>query len=268
MSIHRHAMEHLDKAHRLLESGEVDHLRYAALEIRYSIEHLFYGLIPQYKDELPDNVIEGDVWRPADIIDMIADIDPTVAHDSEIRIGEQPAPGVAPTQMIVLGRQSGIGKDLLRKVYHKLGFYLHARTDQRPHDPSHLRKRLLKLLPFVEKFRGDTLSGRGLAEKAYFKCIACGRPIVQRTERAGRNPLVTCPNKRCGAIHEYIETDIPGVSEHKLLQHNMKCEKCGSDNWLDVHKLEQGANEGMIVNCCACQAKYQLRKWIRFERLG
>lgn len=123
MSIHHKAMEYLDKSKRLIDSGDDDNLRYAALDIRYCLEHLFYSLIPQYKDELPDDVVEGNVWRPGEIIDMIADINPTVAHDSEIRIGLQPAPGVAPTQMYVLGRQSGIGKDLVRKVYHKLGFY-------------------------------------------------------------------------------------------------------------------------------------------------
>ena len=107
MSIHHRAMLHLDKANALIASGKDDDLRYAALELRYSIENLFYALIPHYKAELPDDVIEGNVWRPAEIIDMIADIDPYVSEDREIRIGAQPAPGVPPARMIVLGRQSG-----------------------------------------------------------------------------------------------------------------------------------------------------------------
>lgn len=261
-------MKHLDKATNLLASGKDDDLRYAALELRYCIEHLFYGLIPHYKAELPDDVVEGNVWRPAEIIDMIADMDPYVSQDREIRIGAQPAPGVPPARMIVLGRQSGIGKDLIRKVYHKLGFYLHARVDQKPHDPGHLRKRLQKLLPFLEKFRADNLLGGGIAEKAHFKCSVCGRPIVHRTEQAKRNPLVKCPNKRCGAIHKYIETGKADESMHKVLQHNMKCEKCGESNWFDVHKLEEGANERAVVNCHSCDAQYELQRWVMFKRLN
>ncbi len=267
MSIHYRAMFHLDKAKGLLASNESDHLRYAALELRYCIELLFYSLVPHYKDELPDDVVAGNVWRPADIIDMIADIDPDVSQDREIRMGEQPGPGLPPTRMFVLGRQSGLSKDLIRKVYHKLGFYLHARTDQKPHDPSHLRKRLEKLLPYLERYRSDTLRGGGIAEKAYFKCVVCGRPVVHRVERAKLQPLIKCPNKNCGAIHEYIETGNPKESLHKVLQHNLKCVTCGADNWLDVHRLEEGANVGAIVNCHACPTRYRLQRYVQFQRL-
>jgi hypothetical protein len=38
------------------------------------------------------------------------------------------------------GKQTGISTGLVRKVYHKLGFYLHARTDREDHDPEHLKK--------------------------------------------------------------------------------------------------------------------------------
>lgn len=267
MSIHYHAMAHLDRAKALMASGDRDHLRYAALELRYSIEHLFYALIPQYKTELPDDVLQGDVWRPADIIDMISDIDPHVTQDREFRMGVQPAAGVPPKEMIVMGRQSGIGKDIIRKVYHKLGFYLHARTDQKAHDPEHLRKRLEKYLPFVERYRSDSMLGGGVAVKANFKCQACGRPIVHREERAKRNPYITCPNKQCGAIFKYLETDDPEQSMHKLLQHDLKCENCGDINWLDIHKLQEMAETRGLVNCHTCNTKYQVQPWIVFQRL-
>ena len=76
MSIHYEAMDHLDKAKALIAAGGDDNLRYAALEMRYCIEHLFYKVVPQYRDELPDDVLSGNVWKPGDIINMIADIDP------------------------------------------------------------------------------------------------------------------------------------------------------------------------------------------------
>ena len=38
-------------------------------------------LIPLYKYELPDDVMNGKVWKPGDIIAMISEIDPGVFHD-------------------------------------------------------------------------------------------------------------------------------------------------------------------------------------------
>src|SRR5438105_3580102 len=99
MSIQHQAMSHLDKAKCLLEAGGDDDLRYAALEMRYCIEHLFYKVIPQYKDELPDDVLAGNIWKPGDIIAMISEIDPGVVHDRRLRMGSQPAPGVPATTM-------------------------------------------------------------------------------------------------------------------------------------------------------------------------
>jgi DNA-directed RNA polymerase subunit RPC12/RpoP len=260
MSIHHRAMKHLQKAKALIASGVADDLRYAALEMRYCIEHLFYGFVPSYKQELPDDVLEGKVWRPAEIIDMIADIDPNLQHDSVLRIGPQPGPGLPPTQMFEIGRQSGLSKDLVRKVYHKLGFYLHARTDRNEHDATHLRKRLLKLMPYLEKFENDTTIS-AIAERLTFQCQACGRPIAKRTEHITRDPYVRCPNTRCGAMYKHIEGNA-----HKMLQHNMKCERCGGDNWLDVHRIEQRLERGETVTCRECHAEYELQRYVLFKR--
>src|SRR5947207_2664742 len=127
-------MKHLDKAKLLLAEGGDDNLRYAALEMRYCIEHLFYKVIPQYKDELPDDVLKGDVWKPGDIVSMIADIDPGVAHDRRLRMGIEVSPGVPAPNMSDMGGQTGLRKDLAKRLWNGLGFYLHARVDQRPHD--------------------------------------------------------------------------------------------------------------------------------------
>lgn len=245
----------------LIERGDADSIRYAALELRYAIEHLFYGFVPQYKLELPDEILDGTEWRPAEIIDMIADIDPMVQHDSILRMGEQPAPGVVPTRMIVLGKQTGLSKDLVRKVYHKLGFYLHARTDGNDHDPAHLTKRLLKFIPYLERYENDTVIS-AIAERIHFSCQACGRPIAKRTEHIERNPYVRCPNRRCGAIYKHVDGSV-----HKMLQHKHKCEVCGTDNWLDVHRLEQGADTGASIFCVECKTEYKLGRYVLFERV-
>ena len=94
MSIHHRAMAHLEKAKALITQDDEDSLRYAALEIRYCIEYLFYELIPLYKEELPDDVMTGKVWKPGDIIAMISEIDPGVFHDRTLSFGPESSPGV------------------------------------------------------------------------------------------------------------------------------------------------------------------------------
>ena len=258
MSIHWEAMRHLDKAKQLLATSDDDQLRYAALELRYAVEHLFYKLIPSFKEELPDDVLEGKVWRPGDIIDMLADIEPRISSDVVLSFGVEPSPGAQPKQMYVMGRQSGISKDLVRKAYHALGFYLHARVDQAPHDPVRLRKKLEKLIPYLEKFRGDTVISSGFAARSTFRCQECGRSISKRPHTLEKDPYVTCPNKNCRAVYEVGEEEEPGRHPWKMLQHNLVCPECGAANWFGVHKLEAGAAAHATFNCNGCHAKYRM----------
>jgi DNA-directed RNA polymerase subunit RPC12/RpoP len=265
MSIHYRAMEHLEKAKQLIEQGDADALRYAALDLRYAIEHLFYRLIPQYKTELPDDVLEGKTWQPGQIIDMIADIDPGVTKDRTLSIGYESAPGVPASEMHVMGTQSGISKELVRKAYHALGFYLHARLDGEPHDLAKLRKKLNKLLPDLEKFEGDRVIMSGFTAQVTFKCGECQRPIVKRVETLEETPYVKCPNKTCGAL--YKVTPHGDLYEHRMLEQNVVCKGCGADNWVGSHALERAAEQNGSMQCRQCGMGYQVRRFIHVDPL-
>jgi len=270
MSIHHEAMEHLEKAQVLLAAGGDDNLRYAALEMRYCIEHLFYRIIPQYQEELPDNVLKGDVWKPGDIINMIADIDPGVTHDRGLRIGRETQPGVPAAVMLDMGMQTGLRKDLARRLWNGIGFYLHARTDQRPHDSAKLRAKLEKILPRLEQFRGDRLIMSGFELRTTSKCKECGRGMGRRVAAVKDNPYVTCPSTGCGAIYKLTEIGERHV-EWNLLQENLKCDKCGADNWLGVHAWKKGAKGNATVTCSGCKFVYQLFEYVmvkEFENTG
>lgn len=260
MSIHFLAMEHLDKAKAFLERGEDDDLRYAALELRFCIEQLFYRMVPVYSRELPDTVLDGHTWQPGEIIEMLVDIDPYVQKDRVLSIGPEPRPGEAPSQMHVIGRQSGLDKALVRGYYHALGFYLHARTNQKPHDYAKLKRKLTKLLPRLEKFRGDTVLD-GFAERVSLQCTECGRPVAKRTEALTRNAYLTCPNRNCCAMFECEETT-EAHARLRLLQENLKCTECGVDNFFGVHLLRRGSETGAIIRCTGCGAKRQLRLYV------
>jgi hypothetical protein len=257
MSIHREAMSYLDKAKNLLARGAEDDLRYAALEMRYCIEHLFYKLIPHYRDYLPDNVHRGDVWRPADIINMIADIDPGITHSRSLRAGFEPAPGVRATTMFLRGAQTGLRRDLARRIYNGLGFYLHARVDGRPHDAMRLRRKLEKILPRLEEFRADRLIMSGFEPRFTFKCEGCDRSLAKRLAAVAADPYVTCPNGQCQAIYEITELG-DGKGHCKMIQENLLCTRCSADNWLGIHQWKKLAQENGTVKCRGCPATYEL----------
>jgi len=89
MSIHHNSVKHLEKAKTLAGTGDYDSLRYAALELRYAIECIFYELLPLYQEELPSDIIEK--WKLQEIIDVIIDCDPHVEHTKVVRFGVHPS---------------------------------------------------------------------------------------------------------------------------------------------------------------------------------
>jgi transposase-like protein len=253
-------MAHLEKAKALMANGDEDSLRYAALEVRYCIEHLFYELIPLYKYELPDDVMNGKVWKLGDIIAMISEIDPGVYHDRTMSMGLQSPTGGPAGPMYLIGKQTGLRRDLARRIWNGIGFYLHAPVVKGEHDYERLRLKLEKEIPRLETFQTDRSLGGGIAERSHFKCSSCGRAIAKRTATIEETPWVVCPNTKCGAIYEcFREGEQVG---HKMLQDSVKCSKCGSDNWLGVHQLKEAAQKNGFVNCCQCDATYQLFEYV------
>src|SRR5687768_15974814 len=81
-SMHENARRALEKAKKLIGAADSDSLRYASLELRTAIEHLFYELMPLYEEELPSDIVRE--WRPVQIIDALVDCDPLVGQDTRI----------------------------------------------------------------------------------------------------------------------------------------------------------------------------------------
>jgi DNA-directed RNA polymerase subunit RPC12/RpoP len=254
-------MQHLDRAKRLLATGSDEDLTYAALEMRFCIENVFYDLVTAYRPELPDTVLDGKTWQPGEIIDMIVEIDPYVETDRVVSIGFEPSPGATPKEMHVIGRQSGVDRKLVARFYHALGFYLHARTDRAAHDFAKLRGKLNDLLPRLEKFRATTILD-GFAGRVSLKCSECGRQVAKRTEAIDRDRYLVCPNGKCGAIFEHLGSPDEGTAELKLLQANIGCKSCKADLFFPTHFLMKAAKTGELVRCAACGWKAQVRTFV------
>lgn len=248
MSIHNKSIRHLEKAKALAKTNDYDYLRYAALELRYAIEFIFYELIPLYRDELPSDIIEK--WKPQEIIDAVIDCDPYVEHSKEISIAfeddqEQP-------NWLNMGKQSGVSKKILREGYHRLGRFLHAPLNLVNHDLDELRRSVEKAMAVVESFRNDRIKSN-IALRHSFTCV-CGRQITRNQHALDRNPLVKCPDVKCGAIFEYEKTD-NNPSTFKLLEQAIKCPECNTYNYFGAHLLA----DNVEFSCIECSKKWKLK---------
>ena len=249
MPIHFNSIKHLEKAKVLASSAKYDSLLYAALELRYAIECIFYRLIPLYKDELPTDMLKE--WRPQKIIDEIIDCDPYVAHSNRIRLAFEDQNGT-PKKWAEMGKQTGISKKVLREGYHRLGAFLHAPLNAQIHDFDKLQRSVNKAIEVVENYSGDSIMSN-LAARHTFECI-CGRKITRNEEALSRNPIVKCPDVKCGAIYNYESSD-DGAPTFRLVDEIFTCPECQTKNYIAAHLLRNG----VYICCIECSKRWRLR---------
>src|SRR5262245_481600 len=89
------------RARALLAEGAEPHVRYACLELRFAIEYLAYSYLDVYGAEISDAALEK--WQPRRVIDEMRAIDPHADEPATISIGLEETPGVAASEMHVLG---------------------------------------------------------------------------------------------------------------------------------------------------------------------
>lgn len=253
--MHDEARKALDKAKKHIAAGDPDSLRYACLDLRSAIEHLFYELIPLYEEELPSDIVEK--WQPAQIIAALVDCDPLVEQDSRICIFDYDEQG-QPNTPHYLGEQKAVSRKLLKDYYHALGFYLHAPMLGKQHDYARLGKRLVETVAVIEeKCAGQLLSN--IAPKANFTC-KCGRKIVRNMRAIEKSPIVTCPDSKCGAMWEHVGTK-DGISTFSYLVEKFTCMNCQTVNEFGHHLL----NDGLIVACVECGKKIVVHRGYQVE---
>ncbi len=172
-------MNHVVLAKKLISIGDEASLRYAALEIRMSIEQLFYKLLPSYREELLDDLLKR--WQPKKIIDALIDCDPNVERDFTLTMAQE-LPNGGHGQTIHIGRYKAVTRKLLQQYYHKIGSYLHASITQKHHDLTIMRSFLDSATTRVEEFCRETTIISNIAIFHTINCV-CGRTI-KRNEKA------------------------------------------------------------------------------------
>ena len=255
--VHTETVSCVKKAEVLLEADDPDSLCYASLQLRMAIEHLFYELIPLYREELPDDIVNR--WQPKQIIDALLDCDPHVDQDATVTFYSS-TPNGGPGEPFFQRRVRAVTKRMLKQHYHKLGFYLNAPMHGRPPEPEKWRAALQTAVGVLKQYTSDQIlcNVRPLVS---FDCV-CGRTVKRNIHAIEANTEVKCPDPSCGAIWDAERTE-DGIFRFQIRRDSYRCPYCKETNFVPVHEVK----DGITLICDACEGKVLVKSAYRLQTL-
>lgn len=250
------ARQAVDRSQALLDAGADDQLRHAALELRLAMEALTYDRAQAYSKELPLEALS--TWQPQRLMDALLEIDPTADTTSTIRVGEEPAPGIAPESMITLGTDTVFGLRDLKKHYHAAGSFLHMPSmqqveDGRVWDPNQVRPRLQALANALATSLGSKIWNANFGVFSNFDCFRCNKPIHKRVPNGDARLIAKCIH--CNAAHEGSRCE-DGTMAWVAQTRDVKCptKDCDHDIRLFLDEIKPGTH----WSCAQCHKSFRI----------
>ena len=183
MNYRHESRQVLKRARAALESNDDQNLKYAALELRMAMEALTYDRAKAYKDEFPPD--EYETWQPRKVMAVLLEIDATADKDSTLSYGLEETPGQPASQMTMIGTETVLNMETLRRHYDALGSFLHVPTlkqtkSGKGHDHGKLRMRCTEIAEYLDKVLTSPVHNVTLGNFATIDCAECGKPIRKR----------------------------------------------------------------------------------------
>jgi hypothetical protein len=190
----------LERANQQLATGDADHLKYAALELRFALEALTYERALLFKDELPRE--RGETWQPHKVMAYLLEIDPNADAGATYSFGVEGPAGEAPKEMTFLGHERVLSLRELRTYYARLGSYLHTPTPKQLRagegaSADRMRERCLEVAAILAKVLQSDVWQADFKRTAKIDCDRCQAPIIRRVTRSDKPMRTECPE--CGA---------------------------------------------------------------------
>ena len=236
------ARQALHRAQTQLASGQAEHLKYAALELRMAMEALTYDRAEAYAAELPPS--EYDMWQPKKLLLQLLEIDPLADKDSTISYGMEQEYGVPPAVMNALGSEKVLNLATLKKHYDALGGHLHMPTIKQFNqgkgpDTAKLAKRCSEIVNFIADVLASPVFNSTLGAFAQMPCEGCGATIRKRMPFGVKSVVARC--FECPASYTLEDAD-GGQVTWKPQQQKLTCRLpgCGTPIVIWNHELELG----------------------------
>ncbi|TKB11291.1 hypothetical protein [Desulforhopalus sp. IMCC35007] len=263
MNHRNYAQKCLKRCEEELGSGDHERLKYAALELRMSMEALTYDRALAYKDEFPP--AEYETWQPRKVMSVLLDIDPSADKDSSLAIGKQKEYGVPAQAMRSLGSEKVLNMTTLRKHYDALGSYLHLQSMKqvragKPLDFDKIRSRCEEIAAFVGEVLSSPVFNVTLGSFATMECMECGKPIRKRMPHGQEVVKVEC--YECHAAYTLVDKGNNNI-EWQPQQHDIECanDDCKHKIVVWLHEVEAGKH----WKCPSCNGKNTFELGISYE---
>ncbi len=247
------ARQALDRARAQLATGQAEHLKYAALELRMAMEALTYDRAEAYAAELPPS--EYDMWQPKKLLQQLLDIDPHADKDSTISYGIEEEYGAPPAIMNALGSEKVLNLATLKKHYDALGSHLHMPTIKqlsqgKGPDTAKLAKRCGEIADFIADVLASSVFNSTLGIFAQMPCDKCDATIRKRMPSGVQSVEARC--FECPASYT-LEGGADGQVTWKPQQHELRCQLPGCDTPAVIwhHELEPGR----CWTCSKCSSR-------------
>jgi hypothetical protein len=204
------ARSSLESAQRELSTNDDSRLKFAALELRMSLEALTYERAQLYKRELTETQIK--TWQPRQLLKILIDIDPFVDLSSTISFGIEGVDGSPPEKMQSLGAEIVLSIKDIKKYYDTLGSYLHTPTIEQgmireSSSPNKIRNRCCEIASIIKSVISSPVFNIDFRSKTTLECFECGNEIVRTMPPNSDELKVNCLNEKCFA--SYIVKELP-----------------------------------------------------------
>ncbi|HED00424.1 MAG TPA: hypothetical protein ENN18_08575 [Proteobacteria bacterium] len=246
----------LERAQSILSKGGDSLLRYACLELRFCMEAITYEKLNAYSGYVPTKVFKK--WQPNHALKMLLQFEPHADEEFSLCISPEPELAKPTGNWTTIGEHRAFKLSWLNKNYNRLGSYLHMPQnsnsfDEDVEDSSKIRKELQEIATELVRILDGDISSMTLATRVQFKCQACDQISVVHESVLRETHHATCIYPECGAEYHVIEED-RGNWQFKMKAICFKCPNCGTNNWLESHKLDIGTK----FKCRSCAEMYQI----------
>lgn len=247
-----------DRAKQLLKDDDIASSRYACLEIRQCIEAIAYEKVKMYQKYIPIN--ELNTWQPKKIFDFLENLNSLSTKDFELSVFEQDEETGEIGRKIFTGRHKTLKSYHLKKIYNKLGSYLHTPTINKQNEYSrnlkNLKAFLLEVMEELEPIIDSNIDSN-LGSLIKFNCKICKYENYIFKNKLTNNPIyVNCINDDCNASYKFW-VDKKNEIQNELNAYEVKC-ACGKEVPLLMpdDKDEWGYS-------CECGLKYEfVKQWL------
>lgn len=231
----------LERAKQLLAAVDPHSTRYAALELRMSLEALTYDRAQAYESDLPPK--EYLTWQPSKLLQALMEIDPNADQSAKLFIGIEEVRDQPAKEFGFMGEENVLSLKTIKAHYDALGSFLHSPTRKQLESGDEgklgkLKQRCAILVGEVEKALSGNMQHLRLGLSVEFQCRRCGIQISRMISPVSGKRKTYCFH--CHAEYELSHDTESGETTAMAKLIGTKCAHCQSGHGIWNDDLKSG----------------------------